>query len=34
MESYRVDEMVQLMLLESDNMIAEMLTKEIGLRVQ
>lgn len=33
MESYRVDEMVQLMLLESDNMIAEMLTKEIGLRV-
>jgi D-alanyl-D-alanine carboxypeptidase/D-alanyl-D-alanine-endopeptidase (penicillin-binding protein 4) len=32
MESYRVDEMVQLMLLESDNMIAEMITKEIGLR--
>jgi D-alanyl-D-alanine carboxypeptidase/D-alanyl-D-alanine-endopeptidase (penicillin-binding protein 4) len=32
MESYRVDEMVQLMLRESDNMVAEMLTKEIGLR--
>jgi serine-type D-Ala-D-Ala carboxypeptidase/endopeptidase (penicillin-binding protein 4) len=31
MESYTVAEMVQLMLLESDNMVAEMLTKEIGL---
>jgi D-alanyl-D-alanine carboxypeptidase/D-alanyl-D-alanine-endopeptidase (penicillin-binding protein 4) len=32
MDSYTVAEMVQIMLLESDNMVAEMLTKEIGLR--